>query len=171
MYSLFYHFTFFLLMAVSTAASAAFFVVMVVFASVATAFASVTVMMSATAASACQMLDQVLYFILSGLTVLYHGSSEVQCLASQGMVGVEGDAIFLDFQDFGHETVVFVVHQGDDGTFVDIVVVEMTVDHERLPAQFMNTFRVVCSECVSGLQGEVERCAALFLDQLLLEGV
>ena len=96
------------------------------------------------------MLDQVLYFILSGLTVLYHGSSEVQCLASQGMVGVEGDAIFLDFQDFSHETVVFVVHQGDDGTFVDIVVVEVAIDHERLPAQFMNTFRVVCSESVSG---------------------
>ena len=38
-------------MAVSTAASAAFFMVMVVFASVATAFAPVTVMMSATAAT------------------------------------------------------------------------------------------------------------------------
>ena len=153
-------------MAVS--AAAAFFVVVLMSTTVATtvanAFASITVMMSATAASACQVLDQVLYLILSGLTVLNHGSSEVQRLASQGMVGVEGDAIFLDFQDFGHETVVFVVHQGDDGTFVDIVVVEMTVDHERLPAQFMNTFRVVCSECVSGLQGEVERCAALFLD-------
>lgn len=160
-------------MAVS--AAAAFFVVVLMSATVAatvtTAFAPVTVMMSATAASACQVLDQVLYLILSGLTVLNHGSSEVQRLASQGMVGVEGDAIFLDFQDFGHETVVFAVHQSDDGTFVDIVVVEMTVDHERLPAQFMNTFRVVCSECVSGLQGEVERCAALFLDQLLLEGV
>ena len=156
-------------MAVS--AAAAFFVVMVVTTAVATAFAVVAVVVSATAASACQVLDEVLYLVVGSLTVLNHSACKVERLTSQGMVGVEGDAVFLNLQDFGHETVVFVVHQGDDGTFVDIVVVEMTVDHERLPAQFMNTFRVVCSECVSGLQGEVERCAALFLDQLLLEGV
>ena len=141
-------------MAVS--AAAAFFVVMVVTTAVATAVAVVAVVVAATAASACQVLDQVLYLILSGLTVLNHGSSEVQRLASQGMVGVEGDAIFLDFQDFGHETVVFVVHQGDDGAFIDVVVVEVAVDHECLPAQFVNALWVVCAKGVSWFQGEIE---------------
>ena len=143
-------------MAMSAAASASFIVVMVVFASVTTAIASVTMMMSATAASACQMLDEMLYLVLSGLTVLYHCTSEVQRLACQRMVGVEGDTIFLNLQDFGHETVVFVVHQGDDGAFVHVVVVEVAVDHECLPAQFVNALWVVCSESVCWFQGEIE---------------
>ena len=98
----------------TVSAAAAFFVVMImsttVAATISTAFATVTVVMSATAASACQMLDEMLYLILCGLTVLNDCSGEVQCLASQGMVGVEGDAIFLNLQDFGHETVVLIVH-------------------------------------------------------------
>ena len=160
-------------MAVSAAAAFSVVVVMsaTFAATVATAFAAVTMMMSTTAASACQMLDQVLYLLLSDLTVLNDCACEVQCLASQGVVGVEGDAIFLYFQDFGHETVVLIVHQGDDGTFVDIVVVEVAVDHKGLPAQFVDTLGVVCAESVCRFQGEVERGAALFLDQLLLEGI
>ena len=95
-------------MAVS--AAAAFFVVMVVTTAVATAFAVVAVVVSATAASACQVLDEVLYLVVGGLTVLNHSACKVERLTSQGMVGVEGDAVFLNLQDFGHESVVFVVH-------------------------------------------------------------
>ena len=141
-------------MAVS--AAAAFFVVMVVTTAVATAFAVVAVVVSAAAASACQVLDEVLYLVVGGLTVLNHSACKIERLTSQGMVGVEGDAVFLNLQDFGHESVVFVVHQGDDGAFVDVVVVEVAVDHECLPAQFVNALWVVCSKGVCWFQSEIE---------------
>ena len=74
-------------MAVS--ASAAFFVVMLVVASVATSLTAIAMMMvSATAASACQMFDQVLYLLLSGITILVDDTSEVERLASQRVVGI-----------------------------------------------------------------------------------
>ena len=136
------------------------------------AVASVAVVMStATSASASHLLDERLYFLLSGLAVLDDGTREVQHLPGQWVVGVDGYAVFLDLLYLRHEALVVCAHQGDDCTLEDIVVVEMPVDREDLTSQFVYSLRIVNAESLCWLQGEVEGCAFLVLDHLLLETV
>ena len=120
-------------------AAATVVVVMMAFAAFFLAVVAVAASMMVSAA-ACQMLDQVLYFFISGIAILYDCSSEVQGLACERVVGVNGDTVFLDLLDFGHELVVFVVHQGNNSVFEDILVVEMTVDHENIAIQLVYPF-------------------------------
>ncbi len=146
-------------MAVS--AAAAFIVVVLMSATVTTAFATVTVMMSATAAAACQVLDEMLYFLLGGLTVLNDCTREVQRLACQGMVGIDGHAVFLNLHDLGHKLVVVGVRQGDDGSLEDIVVVEMAVDGEHITGEFVYALRDIFAECLRRFKDEIEGRAFL----------
>ena len=99
-------------------------------------------------AAASQMLDQVLYLLICGIAILDDCSSEVQGLTCERVVGVDGDTIFLDFLDFGHKLVIFVVHQGDNSALEDILVVEMTVDHENIATQLVYTIRLKISKCL-----------------------
>ena len=87
---------------------------------------------AATAASASHMLDEVLDLLLGGLAILDDLTLEVESLACQWVIGVDGNAVFLDLNDLGHELVILIIHQSDYCTLVDIIVVEMSVDGEYL---------------------------------------
>ena len=127
-----------------------------------------TTVMSATT---CQMLDQVLYLFLSSITVLYHASCEVQQLTCQRVVGIYGDTVFLDLHHLGHKLMVLIVHQGDGGSFEDILVVEVAIDHEYLTIQLMLTFWHIFAKGFSWRQGEIEVCALLQTAHFLLETI
>ena len=117
-------------------AAAAVIVVMMAFAAFFLTVIAVAAPMMVSAATR-QMLDQMLYLLVSGVTILNDCSCEVQGLASERVVGVDSDTVFLDLLDFGHELVVFIVHQGDNGTLEDILVVEMTINRENIATQLM----------------------------------
>ena len=161
-------------MAVS--AIAALFVVMAFASAFATVFAALAMLMAAatatTAASvACQVLDGLLDLFLRGIAVDEYLACEVEGLACQRVVGVYGDAILLDLDDFGHEVVLLFVLKGDDGSFEDVVMVEVAVDGEDLTVQLVYALRHIVAEGLCGLEGEVELCAFLRSHQILLEGV
>ena len=117
-------------------AAAAFIVVMMAFAAIFLTVIAVAPPMVVPAA-ACQMLDQVLYLLVSGVTILNDRSCEIQGLACERVVGIDRDTVFFDLLDFCHELMVFIVHQGDNGTLEDILVVEMTVNRENITTQLM----------------------------------
>ena len=146
-------------MAVS--ASAAFFVVVLMSATVTAAFAAVTVMMSATAAPACQVFDEVLYLFLCGLTVLNHFSCEVQQFACQRVVGIYRHTVFIDLHHRCHKLMILIVHQGDGGSLEDILVVEMTVDGEYIAGEFVYALGYIFAKCLRRFKGEVEGRAFL----------
>ena len=154
-------------MAVSAATAVAMLVVVVATA-VFTAFA---MMVSATVATACQHLDGLIDLFLCGIAVLADGASEIEGLASQGVVGIDGDAIFLYLHHSGHELMVLAVCQCDDGIRIDVLMVEMTVDREHLALQLMNALGLVGTEGLCWLDGEIEGVAFRMLDHLLLKRV
>ena len=151
-----------------SAATTFIVMVVVIAATILTAFA---MMMSATVAATCQHLDGLVDFLLCGVAILADGASEVERLASQRVVGVDGHAVFLHLHDFGHKLMVLAVGQGDDGIGVDVVMVEMTVDREHLTVDLMNTLGLVGTEGLCWLENKVEAVALRMLDHLLLEGV
>ena len=134
------------------------------------AVASVTVVMP-TSAAASHLLDERLYFLLSGLAVLDDSTREVQHLPGQRVVGVDGYTVFLDFLYLRHEALVVSAHQRDDSALEDIVMVEMPIDCEDLTSQFVYTLGIINAESLCRLEGEVEGCAFLVLNHLLLETV
>ena len=117
---------------------------------------AVAVMVTAAATAACQMFDQMLYLILSGFTVLNDRSGEVQRLACQRMVRVDGYTVFLDFLDLRHELVVFIVLKRDDSPLEDVLVVEVAVDCENIAAKLMYTRRLIFAESFGRLEFEIE---------------
>ena len=143
-------------------------VVMIVSAAFATAFAFI-MMVSATATSTSEMLYEVLHFLVGSFAVYVNLASEVECLACERVVGVDGDTIFLNLLDLSHKTVLLIVHQSDYCTFVDIVVVEMAVDGECLSAKLMNTFRIVFTKGLRWLEYEIEVASRLEGYDILLK--
>ena len=122
-------------------------------------------------AATCQMLDQVLYLFISGVAILDDCSCEVQGLTCERVVSVDGDTVFLDLLDFGHELVVFIIHQGDNCALEDILVVEMTVDHENIATQFVYTLGLKISKSLRRLQDKIEFGTLFQLHNLLFEGI
>ena len=161
-------------MAVTAAASVTMVMIVAVTSAVVLmpAVASVTVVMpTSTSAAASHLLDERLYFLLRGLAVLDDGTREVQHLPGQRVVGVDGYTVFLDFLYLRHEALVVSAHQRDDSALEDIVMVEMPIDCEDLTSQFVYTLGIINAESLCRLEGEVEGCAFLVLDHLLLETV
>ena len=122
-----------------------------------------------TLASASQMLDQVLYLLIGGLAVLLDLTCEVQAFASQRVVGVHSDAVGLYLHYLRHELVVFIVGEGDDGSFIDIVFVESAVHDENIAVELMLSLGYIVAEGLCRLQDEVEAVALVVLHDLLLE--
>lgn len=151
--------------------SAAAFVVVMVIVIAATILTAFAMMVSATMTTACQHLDGLVDLFLCGFAVLADGACEVERLASQGVVGIDGDTIFLDLHDSGHELMILAIRQGDDGIGVDVLMVEMTVDREYLALQLVNALRLVGTKGLCWLDGEIEGVALGMLDHLPLEGV
>ena len=121
--------------------------------------------------SACQMLDQVLHLFLCGIAILNHPASEVQAFTSQRVVGIYRHTVFLDLHHLGHKLMILIVHQGDGGSLEDILVVEMSVDHENAAIQFVLTLWHVFAKGLAWLQGEIKVLALLQTAHFLLETV
>lgn len=150
------------------AVSAASFVVSAAIAAVLT---TVVPMMSAALTAACQHLDKMLYLFFGSLTVLLHLSDKVQDLASQWVVGVDGNAVVFDFYDLGHKLMVFSIVHRDDGTLEDMLVVELAVNGEDITLQLVDALRDIFPKSFFGLQGKVELFSLLRIDEVLLKGV
>ena len=150
------------------AVSAASFVASAAIAAVVT---TIVPMMSAALTAACQHLDQMLYLFFRCLTVLLHLSDEVQFLASQRVIGVDGDAVVLDFHYLSHKLMVFGIVHRDDGSLEDMLVVELSVDAEDVTLQLVDALRDIIPESFIGLQGEIKLFALLHTDEVLLKGV
>ena len=120
-------------------------------AAVAAVLATVVSVMSAALTAACQHLDEFLDFLFRSLTVLDHLSFEVQGLASQREVGIDGDAVVLDLHDLRHKLMVFCIVQCDDGSLEDMLVVELAVDAKDVTLQLMHALRDIFSTGLAGL--------------------
>ena len=99
------------------------------------AFTAVVSMMPAALTAASEHLNEFLDFFFGGISVLDDLSREVQGFASQGVVGVDGDAVVLYLHHFCHELMVFGIVHGDDGTLIDMFVVKLAVDGEDVTLQ------------------------------------
>lgn len=132
---------------------------------------ALTMMSAATAAAAaaCETLHQVLYLFLCGFTVLHDLTDEVEYLACQRVVGVNGHPVVLDLDDLSHELVVLIIRECDDRALVDILAVETAVDHKDLALQFVDPLRFIGTESLVWLEAEVERGTFLQIYQFLLE--
>lgn len=94
----------------------------------ATVFTAFAMMMSTSVTAACQHLDGLVDLFLCGIAILADGARKVERLASQWVIGVDGNTVFLHLHDFGHELMIIVVRQCDDGIGVDVLMVEMAID-------------------------------------------
>ena len=157
-------------MAMSATTAVAVLVVMSTTATIVTAF-TFAMMMSTAVTATCQHLDGLVDLLFCGVAILADGAREVERLACQRVVGVDGHTVFLHLHDLGHELMIFVVCQCDNGIRVDIVVIEMTIHGEDLTIDLMDALRLVDTECLLRLELEVEAVALGMLDHLLLESV
>ena len=127
-----------------------------------------TTMMSTTA---CQMLDQVLNLFFCGIAILDYDTCEVQQLACQRVVGINGYAVFLNLHHLRHKLMILIVHQGDGGAFKDVLVIEVTIDRKYLTIHLVLAFWHIFAKSIFWLKGEVEVSALLQTAYLLLEFV
>ena len=146
-----------------TAATAAFMVMLMLVATALAVVASATVV--------AHVVQHVLNLLVGGLTVFQHDACKLQGTASQRVVGVDGHAVLVNFQDTGHEAMLLLVHQGDDGSLVDVLVVEVAVDGEVLAQHLVHTILFVLAEGIGRSQREVELVASLQGSDALLEAV
>ena len=124
---------------------------------------------AATAASASHMLDEVLDLLLGGLAILDDLTLEVESLACQWVIGVDGYAVFLDLNDLGHELVILIIHQSDDCTLENIIVVEVAIDGEYLAANLMYTLGNILAESLCRCELEIKVTTFLQILYFLLE--
>ena len=155
----------------ATATTAIVVVVMLVIATFVIAALVVASAATTTAASTCHMLNQVLNLLVGSLAVLNHLTLEVQGFASQWVVGINGNTVFLDLYHLSHELMVLVVHQGDNSALEDVVVIEMTVNGKYLAANLVNALSYILAECLSRSQLEIKVAALFKTLYLLLESI
>ena len=157
------------------AVSAASFVVPATSFVVSAAFAAVVTtalsMMSAALTAARQHLDELLDFFFGSFSFLDYLSLEVQGLACQWVVGVDGHAVILDLHYLGHKLMVFGIVHGDDGSLEDMLLVELAVDGEDITLQLMHSLRDIFPKGFIGLQGEIKLGALLLSHEVFLKGV
>ena len=91
----------------------------------------VAVMVMAAAAASRQVLHQVGYLLVGGGAVLEDSTFEVECLTGQRVVQVYLHFLFANFYDTSVETLAFFVLQGNDSVFINMLVIEMSVDAEH----------------------------------------
>ena len=158
-------------MTVSATAAAAIVVVMmmVVIATLVIATLVVAATSAATAASAGHVLDKVLNLLLGSLAVLDDLTLEVESLTGQRMISVDGYAVFLDLNHLGHELVVLIVHQSDDCSLENIIVVEVAIDGEYLAANLMYALGNILAESLCRSEFEIKVATFLQILYFLLE--
>jgi hypothetical protein len=141
-------------MAVSATASAATVFVVVIAFAVATTIA--TTVTSASTTLVTHAGEQILYLFGCSIAVLEYGALELQSLACQGMVGIEGHTVVLNLGDVGHEVLFVLTSEGDDGTRIDICAVELAINLEKLATKLADALLVVFAKSLGGGKGEVE---------------
>ena len=124
-----------------------------------------------TAASTCHVLNQVLNLLFGSLAVLNHAALEVQSLACKRVVGVNSNTVFLYLGNLCHKLVVFIIHQCDNSSFKDILVIKMTVNGEYLAAHLVHTLGNILAKSFSRSQLEIEIAAFLQALYLFLESI
>ena len=164
-------------MTMSAAAASIVVMVMLVIAAIAIMIAATaSVVMIATsvttaAASASHVLDKVLNLLLSSFAVLNNAALEVKSLASERVVGVNSNTIFLNLGYLSHKLVLFVIHQSDNSSFENILVVEVPVNGEHLAAHLVHTLGNILAKSFSRSQLEIEIAAFLQALHLFLESI
>lgn len=156
-------------MSATAAAAIVVVMMMVVIATLVIATLVVATASAATAASASHVLYKVLNLLLGGLAVLDDLTLEVESLAGQRMIGVDGYAVFLDLNDLGHELVILIVHQSDNCTLENIIVVEVAIYSEYLAANLMYTLGYILAESLSRSEFEIKVATLLQILYFLLE--
>jgi len=135
-------------------------VVVVTAASTAVAVASTT---------ACHVLDEVVDLLLRGVAVLYYGTLKIQRLACQRVVQIYFHLLFANLHDASVEAVALIVLQGYDSVLVDMLVVEVAVDTERLAVQVEHVFVHIFTIAFFFAQRDVEVLTFGGGNHLLLE--
>ena len=132
-------------MTVSAAATISVLMIAVGFVVIVVAVATV-----AAAAFAAEHVQYILYFLKGGLAVLQYFSREVQGFACQRMVGVDGHTVGVNAFHFGQKTVVILIGQRNDGSWSNILMVEVTVNTEYLAFQCVHTLGLIGAETLFG---------------------
>lgn len=163
-------FAFAVTMSVTTAATFAF-AVAVTTAAAFTVFMVAVSTASAAATFAAQHLDELLEFFIGGVAHGGYLTLEVERLASQGMVEVDHHSRVFYFEHQTVETVAVGVHQGENGTRVNGLLVEFAVDVEGLLREFEHVLLLIWSVGFLYAQREVEFIAFVEGGNVLLESI
>ena len=158
-------------MSVTTAAAFAFAVFVAVAAAAFSVFMVAVSTASAASAFTAQHLDELLEFFIRGIAHGGHLTLEVERLASQGMVEVDHHSSVLHFEHQTVETVAVGVHQGENGTRVNGLLVEFAVDVEGLLREFEHVLLLIWSVGFLYAQREVEFIAFVEGGNVLLESI
>ena len=127
---------------------------------------------AATAASlSTQMVEQVLDFLCGSIAVFEDSTNKLKRLAGQWVIGIYGYVVFCHLDDASHEAVLLLVHQCDDGTFKDMLMVEMTINGEVLTFHLVHTLLIINAKSFFRGYREVKLLAWLQLDNMLLESI
>ena len=102
-------------------------VAMVVVVLMVTAAASAVVASTAAALTA-QMVQHVLNLLVGGIAILKHYASKLQRVACQGVIGIYHHAVFFYGCDAGHEALLVGIHECDNGSRKDVLVVKVPID-------------------------------------------
>jgi hypothetical protein len=95
---------------------------------------SVAAVAAAASAAAGHALDELVYLVVGGYTVLYHLAREGQRLAGHGVVGVYHHLVAADRLYLSQYAVALGVIHGNDGSGIDVLQVELAVNRECLTA-------------------------------------
>ena len=110
-----------------------------------------------TAAAAASLMGYQVFNLLSrGLARLKDGTLEMQRLTSQRMIQVNLHLLLANSHDMSVKTAALLVLQGNDGIFIDVFVVEMTIDAEHLTVQVKHMLLQVVTVCLLLGDGEVK---------------
>jgi hypothetical protein len=158
-------------MSATAAAAIVVVMMMLMIATIVIATFMVAATTATTAASTSHVLDKVLNLLLGSLAVLDDFTLEVEGLAGQGVICVDGNTVFLDLNDLGHELVFLIVHQSDNCTFENILVVKMPIDGEHLAANLMYTLGNILAESLCRSELEIKVATLLQILYFLLESI
>ena len=107
------------------------------------------------------MFDECHHLVVGGFARLHDSSLEIESFARPRVIQVDGHILVVDVHHLSVEVLPFLVLQGDDGTQVDVLVVEFPVNEERFARNLGHRLVDVFAEPLLGRQGEVEVVAFL----------
>ena len=148
-----------LLVAIAAAFAVAIFAVAAAVVAAATATASLT----------ADDLSHLGDFVCCCLTALQNLTAEVELQASQWVVEVASNLIICDVLYYSVEVVAILVLQWDDGTYLYVLSIKLTIDSKDLLVQVEYALIIVQTVSLLWLQLEVELLAFSQINYLLLE--